>query len=51
MSTTTSNSNTAWVWTIETKQVLEVGAGSTENGAAISQWMPLNHSYQAWTIQ
>ncbi|MDX2546364.1 RICIN domain-containing protein [Streptomyces sp. WI04-05B] len=35
----------------ETKQVLEVGAGSTANGAAIDQWMALNQSNQAWTIQ
>ncbi|SPF06233.1 RICIN domain-containing protein [Streptomyces sp. MA5143a] len=35
----------------ESGQVLEVGAGSTADGAAISQWMPLNHVYQAWTIQ
>ncbi|MER5510844.1 RICIN domain-containing protein [Streptomyces sp. NPDC002766] len=35
----------------ESGQVLEVGAGSMTNGAAISQWMPLNHLYQAWTIQ
>ncbi|QNP68159.1 hypothetical protein IAG44_00870 [Streptomyces roseirectus] len=35
----------------EAEQVLEAGAGSTENGATISQWTPLNHSYQAWTIQ
>ncbi|MFD8309433.1 hypothetical protein ACFV29_45095 [Streptomyces sp. NPDC059690] len=25
--------------------------GSTANGAAIDQWMPLNQSNQAWTIQ
>ncbi|WP_141203071.1 RICIN domain-containing protein [Streptomyces griseorubiginosus] len=35
----------------ETQQVLEVGAGSTANGAAIDQWMALNQSNQAWTIQ
>ncbi|MFD5593156.1 RICIN domain-containing protein [Streptomyces griseorubiginosus] len=35
----------------ETKQVLEVSAGSTANGAAIDQWMALNQSNQAWTIQ
>ncbi|MEU2778052.1 RICIN domain-containing protein, partial [Streptomyces sp. NPDC007162] len=35
----------------ESRQVLEVGGGSTANGAAISQWMPLNQSNQAWTIQ
>ncbi|MFD8722282.1 RICIN domain-containing protein [Streptomyces sp. NPDC059629] len=35
----------------ETKQVLEVGAGSTTNGAAIDQWMALNQPNQAWTIQ
>ncbi|WP_449353509.1 RICIN domain-containing protein [Streptomyces shaanxiensis] len=35
----------------ETRQVLEVSAGSTANGAAIDQWMALNQSNQAWTIQ
>ncbi|WP_030937448.1 RICIN domain-containing protein [Streptomyces sp. NRRL S-646] len=35
----------------ESRQVLEVGGGSTANGAAVSQWMPLNQSNQAWTIQ
>ncbi|WP_443053052.1 hypothetical protein [Streptomyces sp. FXJ1.172] len=30
---------------------MEVGGGSTADGAAISQWMPLNQSNQAWTIQ
>jgi hypothetical protein len=35
----------------ETKQVLEVSGGSTANGAAIDQWMALNQSNQAWTIQ
>ncbi|MDX3241091.1 RICIN domain-containing protein [Streptomyces sp. ME18-1-4] len=35
----------------ESRQVLEVGGGSTADGAAISQWMPLNQSNQAWTIQ
>ncbi|MFE5375141.1 RICIN domain-containing protein [Streptomyces mirabilis] len=35
----------------ESRQVLEVSSGSTANGAAIDQWMPLNQSNQAWTIQ
>ncbi|MFE3415685.1 RICIN domain-containing protein [Streptomyces mirabilis] len=35
----------------ENRQVLEVSSGSTANGAAIDQWMPLNQSNQAWTIQ
>ncbi|MFF7987812.1 RICIN domain-containing protein [Streptomyces sp. NPDC007901] len=35
----------------ESRQILEVGGGSTANGAAVSQWMPLNQSNQAWTIQ
>ncbi|WP_037683545.1 RICIN domain-containing protein [Streptomyces griseus] len=35
----------------ESRQVLEVGGGSTTSGAAINQWMPLNQSNQAWTIQ
>jgi hypothetical protein len=35
----------------ESRQILEVGGGSTANGAAISQWMPLNQSNQTWTIQ
>lgn len=35
----------------ESGQVLEVGNGSTANGAAIDQWMPLNQANQAWTIQ
>ncbi|MDG5805783.1 RICIN domain-containing protein [Streptomyces ossamyceticus] len=35
----------------ESRQVLEVGGGSTADGAAISQWMSLNQSNQAWTIQ
>ncbi|MFC5668452.1 RICIN domain-containing protein [Kitasatospora misakiensis] len=35
----------------ESRQVLEVAGGSTANGAAIDQSMPLNQSYQAWTIQ
>ncbi|MFI5821854.1 hypothetical protein ACIA8I_22565 [Streptomyces rishiriensis] len=25
--------------------------GSTSNGATVSQWMGLNQSHQAWTIQ
>ncbi|MER7674244.1 RICIN domain-containing protein [Kitasatospora sp. NPDC096128] len=36
---------------VESRQVLEVGQGSTTNGAAIAQYMPLNQSNQAWTIQ
>ncbi|MFE2491836.1 RICIN domain-containing protein [Streptomyces mirabilis] len=35
----------------ENRQILEVSNGSTANGAAIDQWMPLNQSNQAWTIQ
>ncbi|MDX2681816.1 RICIN domain-containing protein [Streptomyces sp. NY05-11A] len=35
----------------ESRQILEVGGGSTANGAAVSQWMPLNQANQAWTIQ
>ncbi|MEV6942520.1 RICIN domain-containing protein [Streptomyces sp. NPDC051172] len=35
----------------ESRQVLEVGGGSTADGAAVSQWMPLNQTNQAWTIQ
>ncbi|MFD8008270.1 RICIN domain-containing protein [Streptomyces mirabilis] len=35
----------------ENRQILEVSNGSTANGAAIDQWMPLNQSHQAWTIQ
>ena len=35
----------------ESRQILEVSGGSTANGAAIAQWMPLNQSNQAWTIQ
>ncbi|MGW2570080.1 RICIN domain-containing protein [Streptomyces sp. NPDC001537] len=35
----------------ESRQVLEVAGGSTADGAAVSQWMPLNQSNQAWTIQ
>ncbi|WTZ37026.1 RICIN domain-containing protein [Streptomyces sp. NBC_01396] len=35
----------------ESRQVLEVSSGSTANGAAIAQWMALNQSNQAWTIQ
>ncbi|WP_406442831.1 RICIN domain-containing protein [Streptomyces sp. NBC_00631] len=35
----------------ESKQVLEVSNGSTANGATIDQYMPLNQSNQAWTIQ
>ncbi|GHE13351.1 RICIN domain-containing protein [Streptomyces alanosinicus] len=35
----------------ESRQILEVGNGSTANGAAIDQWMPLNQANQAWTIQ
>ncbi len=35
----------------ESRQVLEVSGGSTTNGATIDQSMPLNQSYQAWTVQ
>ncbi|MER6077906.1 RICIN domain-containing protein [Streptomyces sp. NPDC001833] len=35
----------------ENRQILEVSNGSTANGAAVDQWMPLNQSNQAWTIQ
>ncbi|WP_069770656.1 RICIN domain-containing protein [Streptomyces sp. LUP30] len=35
----------------ESRQILEVGNGSTANGAAIDQWMPLDQANQAWTIQ
>ena len=35
----------------ESRQILQVKDGSTANGAAIEQWMPLNQSNQAWTIQ
>ncbi|WP_030238063.1 RICIN domain-containing protein [Streptomyces sp. NRRL S-350] len=35
----------------ESRQILEVGNASTANGAAVEQWMPLNQSNQAWTIQ
>ncbi|MFE2972577.1 RICIN domain-containing protein [Streptomyces sp. NPDC059340] len=35
----------------ENRQILEVSNRSTANGAAIDQWMPLNESNQAWTIQ
>lgn len=35
----------------ESRQALEIGGASTANGAAIDQWMPLNQSNQAWTIQ
>ncbi|MHC5906748.1 RICIN domain-containing protein [Streptomyces sp. S6] len=33
------------------RQILQVKDGSTANGAAVEQWMPLNHSHQVWTIQ
>jgi hypothetical protein len=39
------------LWYFESRQILEVSGGSTANGAAISQWMPLNQSNQARTIQ
>ncbi|MDN3026130.1 RICIN domain-containing protein [Streptomyces sp. S.PB5] len=45
------NSGNNQLWYFETEQVLEVSAGSTANGAAIDQWMALNQSNQAWTIQ
>ncbi|MFF2078226.1 RICIN domain-containing protein [Kitasatospora sp. NPDC058162] len=35
----------------ESRQVLEVSSGSTTSGAAIDQFMPLNQSNQAWTVQ
>jgi hypothetical protein len=35
----------------ESRQVLEVSGGSTANGAAIAQYMPLNQSNQTWTVQ
>ncbi|MEW2118123.1 RICIN domain-containing protein [Streptomyces sp. NPDC005474] len=35
----------------ESRQVLEVAAGSTANGAAVQQWMALNQPNQTWTIQ
>ncbi|WP_369231004.1 RICIN domain-containing protein [Streptomyces sp. R21] len=35
----------------ESRQILEVNGGSTANGATVAQWMPLNQSNQAWTIQ
>ncbi|MFE2061117.1 RICIN domain-containing protein [Streptomyces sp. NPDC059467] len=35
----------------ESRQILEVTNGSTANGATIDQSMPVNQSYQAWTIQ
>ncbi|MET7687006.1 RICIN domain-containing protein [Streptomyces sp. NPDC005483] len=35
----------------ESKQILEVSNSSTANGATIDQFMPLNQSNQAWTIQ
>ncbi|KOV74476.1 hypothetical protein ADL01_17735 [Streptomyces sp. NRRL WC-3618] len=35
----------------ESRQVLEVAAGSTANGAAVQQWMALNQPNQTWTLQ
>ncbi|MGW2377112.1 MULTISPECIES: hypothetical protein [Kitasatospora] len=35
----------------ESRQILEVGNGSTTNGAAIDQFMPLNQTGQVWTVQ
>ncbi|UXY24237.1 RICIN domain-containing protein [Streptomyces cynarae] len=35
----------------ESRQILEVSGGSTTGGAAIDQSMPVNESFQAWTIQ
>ncbi|GAA0698529.1 hypothetical protein GCM10010193_61800 [Kitasatospora atroaurantiaca] len=35
----------------ESRQALEVSGASTANAAVIDQWMPLNQSHQAWTIQ
>ncbi|KUO06969.1 RICIN domain-containing protein [Streptomyces sp. DSM 15324] len=35
----------------ESKQILEVSGGSTTAGAAVDQSMPVNESFQAWTIQ
>jgi hypothetical protein len=35
----------------KSRQILEVSGGSTTGGAAIDQSMPVNESFQTWTIQ